>query len=144
MALSFEFVSNCKPGDLLRVKIEDTAEFAILGASEGHGFQRAQTYLRTQQPDHRQHVDHGRSDMRPGQSLDLCDRCCRFPVFLKCLALSPSTTCALARAESAGYCAAANTESASDPIQPSVELALSTQSDRSRAPRGWRPRPEVR
>jgi hypothetical protein len=38
MALSFEFVSNCKPGDLLRVKIEDTAEFAILGASEGHGF----------------------------------------------------------------------------------------------------------
>jgi hypothetical protein len=26
MALSFEFVNNCKPGDLLRVKIEDTAE----------------------------------------------------------------------------------------------------------------------
>jgi hypothetical protein len=38
MALSFEFVNNCKPGDLLRVKIEDTAEFAILGANEGHGF----------------------------------------------------------------------------------------------------------
>jgi hypothetical protein len=37
MALSFEFVNNCKPGDLLRVKIEDTAEFAILGANEGHG-----------------------------------------------------------------------------------------------------------
>jgi len=38
MALSFEFVNNCKPGDLLRVKIEDAAEFAILGANEGHGF----------------------------------------------------------------------------------------------------------
>ena len=37
MALSFAFVNNCKPGDLLRVKIEDTAEFAILGANEGHG-----------------------------------------------------------------------------------------------------------
>lgn len=37
MALSFEFVNNCKPGDLLRVKIEDAAEFAILGANEGHG-----------------------------------------------------------------------------------------------------------
>ena len=24
MTLSFEFVNNCKPGDLLRVKIEDT------------------------------------------------------------------------------------------------------------------------
>jgi len=39
MALSFEFLKNCKPCELLRVKIEDTAEFAILGASEGHGFQ---------------------------------------------------------------------------------------------------------
>jgi hypothetical protein len=37
VALSFEFVASCKPGDLLRVKIEDTAEFAILGANEGHG-----------------------------------------------------------------------------------------------------------
>src|SRR5260221_8296304 len=39
MALSFEFLKNCKPCELLRVKIEDTAEFAILGSSEGHGFQ---------------------------------------------------------------------------------------------------------
>jgi len=36
---SFEFLKNCKPGELLRVKIEDVAEFAILGASEGHGLQ---------------------------------------------------------------------------------------------------------
>jgi len=39
MALSFEFLKNCKPCELLRVKIEDVAEFAILGANEGHGFQ---------------------------------------------------------------------------------------------------------
>lgn len=38
MAFSLEFVNKCKPGDLLRVKIEDAAEFAILGVSEGHGF----------------------------------------------------------------------------------------------------------
>lgn len=37
MAHSFELVSRCKPGDLLRVKIENAAEFAILGAKEGHG-----------------------------------------------------------------------------------------------------------
>jgi hypothetical protein len=35
MTLSFGFISNCKPGDLLRVKIEDAAEFAILGADQG-------------------------------------------------------------------------------------------------------------
>jgi hypothetical protein len=35
MALSFQFVRDCKPGDLLRVKIEDAAEFAIMGAPEG-------------------------------------------------------------------------------------------------------------
>jgi hypothetical protein len=39
MALSFGFLKNCKPCELLRVKIEDTAEFAILGANEGHGVQ---------------------------------------------------------------------------------------------------------
>jgi hypothetical protein len=39
MALSFEFLKNCKPCELLRVKIEDAAEFAILGANEGHGLQ---------------------------------------------------------------------------------------------------------
>jgi hypothetical protein len=33
----FEFVKDCKPGDLLRVKIDDASEFAILGASEGRG-----------------------------------------------------------------------------------------------------------
>jgi len=49
MALSFEFVNNCKPGDLLRVKIEDAAEFAILGASEGHGF-RALVVLKDNEP----------------------------------------------------------------------------------------------
>jgi hypothetical protein len=37
MAPSFEFLNKCKPGDLLRVKIEDAAEFAILGASQGAG-----------------------------------------------------------------------------------------------------------
>lgn len=37
MAVSFEFISKCKPGNLVRVKIKDTAEFAILGAHEGHG-----------------------------------------------------------------------------------------------------------
>ena len=36
MALPFEFVKNCKPGDLVRVKIEEVVEFAILGANEGH------------------------------------------------------------------------------------------------------------
>ena len=49
MALSFEFINNCKPGDLLRVKIEDTAEFAILGANEGHGF-RALVVLKDNEP----------------------------------------------------------------------------------------------
>jgi hypothetical protein len=49
MALSFEFVNNCKPGDLLRVKIEDTAEFAILGANEGHGL-RALVVLKNNEP----------------------------------------------------------------------------------------------
>jgi hypothetical protein len=49
MALSFEFVNNCKPGDLLRVRIEDTAEFAILGADEGHGL-RALVVLRDKEP----------------------------------------------------------------------------------------------
>jgi hypothetical protein len=39
MALSFEFLKNCKPWELPRVKIEDAAEFAILGANEGHGLQ---------------------------------------------------------------------------------------------------------
>jgi hypothetical protein len=49
MTLSFEFVNNCKPGDLLRVKIEDTAEFAILGANEGHGL-RALAVLKDNDP----------------------------------------------------------------------------------------------
>jgi hypothetical protein len=49
MALSFEFVENCKPGDLLRVKIEDTTEFAILGANEGRGF-RALVVLKDSEP----------------------------------------------------------------------------------------------
>jgi hypothetical protein len=49
MALSFEFVNNCKPGDLLRVKIEDTAEFAILGANEGRGL-RALVVLKDNEP----------------------------------------------------------------------------------------------
>jgi hypothetical protein len=49
MALSFEFVNNCKPGDLLRVKIEDTAEFSILGANEGHGL-RALVVLKDNEP----------------------------------------------------------------------------------------------
>jgi hypothetical protein len=39
MALVFEFLKNCKPCELLRVKIEDSAEFAILGANEGRGLQ---------------------------------------------------------------------------------------------------------
>jgi hypothetical protein len=39
MALSFEFLKDCKPCELLRVKVEDTGEFAILGAKEGHGLQ---------------------------------------------------------------------------------------------------------
>jgi hypothetical protein len=39
MPLSFDFLKNCKPCELLRVKIEDDAEFAILGANEGRGFQ---------------------------------------------------------------------------------------------------------
>jgi hypothetical protein len=39
MTLSFEFLKSCKPGELLRVKIEDAAEFAMLGAKEGHSFQ---------------------------------------------------------------------------------------------------------
>lgn len=49
MSLSFDFVNNCKPGDLLRVKIEDAAEFAILGAKEGHGL-RALVVLKDNEP----------------------------------------------------------------------------------------------
>jgi|SRR5208337_4042096 len=49
MMLSFEFVNNCKPGDLLRLKIEDVAEFAILGANEGHGL-RALVVLKDNEP----------------------------------------------------------------------------------------------
>jgi hypothetical protein len=49
MALLFEFVNNCKPGDLLRVKIEDTAEFAILGAIQGRG-QQALVVLKENEP----------------------------------------------------------------------------------------------
>ncbi len=41
MGLLFEFLKNCKPCELLRVKIEDSAEFAILGMSDGQGFQAA-------------------------------------------------------------------------------------------------------
>ena len=47
--------------------------------------ERTQADLRTQQPDHRQHVDHRRSDMQREQSLDLRDRRCRFSVFLELL-----------------------------------------------------------
>jgi hypothetical protein len=49
MGLSFEFVNNCKPGDLLRVKIEDVAEFAVLGASQGAGL-RALVVLKDNEP----------------------------------------------------------------------------------------------
>jgi hypothetical protein len=49
MGLSFEFVNNCKPGDLLRVKIEDAAEFAIIGANEGRSF-RALVVLKDNEP----------------------------------------------------------------------------------------------
>ena len=49
MALSFEFINKCKPGDLLRVKIEDAAEFAILGANEGQGL-RALVVLKDNEP----------------------------------------------------------------------------------------------
>ena len=35
--------------------------------------ERAQTDIRTQQPDYRQYVDYSRGGVRPGQSLDLCD-----------------------------------------------------------------------
>jgi hypothetical protein len=49
MKLSFEFVNNCKPGDLLRVKVEDAAEFAILGANEGHSL-RALVVLKDNEP----------------------------------------------------------------------------------------------
>jgi hypothetical protein len=49
MALSFEFVNNCKPGDLLRVKIEDAADFAILGANQGQGL-RALVVLKDNEP----------------------------------------------------------------------------------------------
>jgi hypothetical protein len=49
MAPSFEFVNNCKPGDLLRVKIEDAAEFAIVGADQGPGF-RALVVLKDNEP----------------------------------------------------------------------------------------------
>jgi hypothetical protein len=49
MVFSFEFVNNCKPGDLLRMKIEDTAEFAILGANQGPGL-RALVVLKDNEP----------------------------------------------------------------------------------------------
>src|SRR5262245_3905032 len=49
MALSLEFVTNCKPGELLRVKIEDSAEFAILGANDGAGL-RALVVLKDDEP----------------------------------------------------------------------------------------------
>ena len=49
MVLPFEFVNNCKPGDLLRVKIEDAAEFAILGANEGRGL-RVLVVLKDNEP----------------------------------------------------------------------------------------------
>jgi hypothetical protein len=39
MPLSFQFLKDCKPCELLRVKIGDSAEFAILGVNEGHSFQ---------------------------------------------------------------------------------------------------------
>jgi hypothetical protein len=39
MALSFEFLEHCKPCELLRVKIEHSAEFAILGVKEDRAFQ---------------------------------------------------------------------------------------------------------
>src|SRR5262245_7076763 len=49
MTLSFEFVNNCKPGDLLRVKIDEVAEFAILGANQGQGL-RALVVLKDNKP----------------------------------------------------------------------------------------------
>jgi hypothetical protein len=49
MALPFEFLNNCKPGDLLRVKIGDVAEFAILGANQGQGL-RALVVLKENVP----------------------------------------------------------------------------------------------
>jgi hypothetical protein len=49
MMLSFEFVNKCKPGDLLRVKIDDAAEFAILGADEGRAL-RALVVLKDNEP----------------------------------------------------------------------------------------------
>ena len=35
MTHSFKFVNKCEPGDFLRVKIEDAAQFAIVGAKQG-------------------------------------------------------------------------------------------------------------
>ena len=49
MAVSFEFIHKCKPGDLVRVKIEDSSEFAILGAHEGIGL-RSLVVLRDNEP----------------------------------------------------------------------------------------------
>jgi hypothetical protein len=49
MAFPFEFVNKCKAGDLLRVKIEDVAEFAILGADEGQAL-RALVVLKDNKP----------------------------------------------------------------------------------------------
>jgi len=49
MKLPFEFVNKCKPGDLLRVKIEEVAEFAIVGANEGRGL-RALVVLKDNEP----------------------------------------------------------------------------------------------
>jgi len=42
-------LNKCKPGDLLRVKINDTAEFAIIGAAEGHAL-RALVVLENNKP----------------------------------------------------------------------------------------------
>jgi hypothetical protein len=50
MALPFAFVNDCKPGDLLRVKIEDAAEFAILGANQGHSLRALVVLKDNEQP----------------------------------------------------------------------------------------------
>jgi hypothetical protein len=49
MALLFEFVGKCKPGYLLRVKIENAAEFAIVAANHGQGL-RALVVLKDNEP----------------------------------------------------------------------------------------------
>ena len=50
MALSFVFLKDCKPCELLRVKINDVAEFAILGAREGHAAQWLVVLKRNEPP----------------------------------------------------------------------------------------------